>query len=202
VGCSAVGHIAIVDEKESTVLNVYVRPEQKVTSYLTALTSLDAAKIDGGVSLADAVAQVRKVLPKNAVLVGQNILKDVSWLNLSEGVDFAGMWDLAGLWRVFNSKFGTYSMFSLSHEARVLLAGYRQPEPHDGLSDAVVSMKVFQKYRALTSGPTADPAALAAAQKALIDAPVEPSFAVRNPTLDGVCMGSKRHCKCGAPFLF
>ena len=41
-----------------------------------------------GVSLQQALHLVRHVLPKEAILVGQNIGKDVQWLELKEGSDF------------------------------------------------------------------------------------------------------------------
>jgi hypothetical protein len=41
-----------------------------------------------GVSLTDALRLLRQCLPKHAILVGQNIGKDVAWLQLREGSDF------------------------------------------------------------------------------------------------------------------
>lgn len=83
-----------------------------VASYLTPLTGLSAELLDAhGVSLAEAIAAVRNALPPHAVLVGQNIAKDVEWLGLREGTDFAGMVDLAGVWRVWNEKYKSWSVF-------------------------------------------------------------------------------------------
>ena len=92
--------------------------------------------------LADALATLRSRLPPTAVLVGQNIAKDVEWLGLSEGRDYAQartrparisrlrratahtrvhtcvhtsaaqMVDLAALLRVFNPQYGSYTYFS------------------------------------------------------------------------------------------
>ena len=41
-----------------------------------------------GIPFAQAVAAVRQSLPQSATLVGQNIGRDVEWLQLKEGVDF------------------------------------------------------------------------------------------------------------------
>lgn len=41
-----------------------------------------------GILLEQALQLVRHVLPKSATLVGQNIGKDVQWLQLKEGTDF------------------------------------------------------------------------------------------------------------------
>ncbi len=194
----AVAQIAVVDSNERVVLNCYVKPEQKITSYLSALTNLSPEKLAQGVSLTDAVAAVRRVLPSNAVLVGQNILKDISWIGLVEGKDFSAMQDLGGLWRVWNAKYQNFSQFSLGHECKCLL-GYGQPEPHDAVSDSIVSMRLYLLHKKLSAGPASG---LAAAQQSLMAVQPEPSFASRNPTLDGVCMGYKKTCKCGQPFLF
>ena len=38
-------------------------------------------------------------------------------------------------------------------------------------------------------------------QEALLAAEPTESFAKRNPTFEGVCMGNRKTCRCGAPFL-
>jgi predicted NBD/HSP70 family sugar kinase len=89
---------------------------------LTPLTGLSAALLEQhGMPLAQALATLRAALPRDAVLVGQNIRADVQWLGLKEGTDFAGMLDLAGLWRVFNAQYSSWSVFGQDHLARVLL---------------------------------------------------------------------------------
>lgn len=78
-----------------------------MVSYLTPLTGLTEVLLrDRGLPLAKALVAVRSILPRNAVLIGQNIRQDVMWLDLKEGVDFEGMQDLQGLYRVWNSKVG------------------------------------------------------------------------------------------------
>ncbi len=44
-----------------------------------------------GMPLEMALGLLRQHLPRNAVLVGQNIGQDVSWLGLKEGVDFGSL---------------------------------------------------------------------------------------------------------------
>jgi len=41
-----------------------------------------------------------------------------------------------------------------------------------------------------------------AAPQALLSAPIAPSFARRNPSYEGVCMGNRKLCTCGAAFLY
>ena len=91
-------------------------------SYLTPLTGLSAELLaQHGVPLAQALATLRAALPRDAVLVGQNIGADVKWLGLREGEDFRGLLDLQGLWRVFNTQYNSWSVFNQEHLARVLL---------------------------------------------------------------------------------
>jgi hypothetical protein len=93
-----------------------------VVSYLTPLTGLTADLLNAhGMPLAQALATLRAGLPRDAVLVGQNIRADVQWLGLKEGTDFAGMLDLAGLWRCWNAQYKSWSVFGQDHLARVLL---------------------------------------------------------------------------------
>ena len=85
----AVGQISLVDEHEHVLCNLYVRPEQPVVSYLTPLTGLSQQLLaQHGMPLAQAVALLLQCLPNTAILVGQNIAKDVEWLGLKEGLHF------------------------------------------------------------------------------------------------------------------
>lgn len=117
-----VAHISLVDQYEQVIANLYVKPEQPVVSYLTALTGVTAAHVQQqGLPLEQAISILKASLPKTAILVGQNINKDVQWLGLKEGVDFAGMVDLAGLWRVWNEQYKSWSVFGQDHIAKVRL---------------------------------------------------------------------------------
>lgn len=83
------------------VLNVYIKPDKPVKSYLTPLTGLTKEKLDtDGVSEADAIAGLRRFLNPQCYLVGMNIRKDIQWLGLESGKDFAECIDLAALFRV------------------------------------------------------------------------------------------------------
>lgn len=194
----AVAQIALVDSNCQTVLSVYVKPTESVVSYLTPLTSLTKELLDSqGIPLQEALALVRSHLPKSATLVGHNIMIDVQWLGLVEGVDFAGMVDLAGLWRVWNTKYKTWSVFGQDHIASCLLK-LDPNRSHDACADAVISMQSFQLHSQLQA---AQGEALQQAKQVLLDTQVAPSFARRNPTFEGCCMGNRKTCKCGAPFF-
>ena len=93
-------------------------------------------------------------------------------------------------------------MFGQDHVAKVLLgwdtvAPSEAESSHDAVRDAVKSMRLFNHYNALQ----ATPGMWEQAQQALLAAPPPPSFAKLNPTFEGVCMGNRKTCKCGAAFL-
>jgi len=165
-------------------------------------------------------------------------LKDVHWLGLKEGSDFSGCVDLAGLFRVANPKFKSFTVFSQDHLAKVLLgwpvmaeeaegegagaaggegggeaggaagagAGTTTttttsgpaPLAHDAALDALKSVRLFNLHRRAFA---TDPAAWQDAQRRLLEAAPTPSFAVRHPSWEGVCMGNRRTCTCGGPFF-
>lgn len=68
---------------------------------------------------------------------------------------------------------------------------------HDAVTDAVKSVRLFNHYHRLR----AQPGAWEAAQQALLAAPPLQSFARRHPTFEGVCMGNRKQCSCGATFF-
>eukprot|EP00467_Chlorarachnion_reptans_P022390 CAMPEP_0114532964 /NCGR_PEP_ID=MMETSP0109-20121206/26970_1 /TAXON_ID=29199 /ORGANISM="Chlorarachnion reptans, Strain CCCM449" /LENGTH=585 /DNA_ID=CAMNT_0001716111 /DNA_START=255 /DNA_END=2012 /DNA_ORIENTATION=- len=194
----AVAQIALVDQNEKVRCNLIVKPKEKVFSYLTGLTGLTKEIIDQkGVSFDDAINEIKRLLPSNAVLVGQNILKDVQWVGLIEGKDFQGMRDLAGLYRVYNQNYKKYTYFSLQHEARALLAVI-QEEPHDAATDAIISVRLYNLYQNISKNPRL----MQAVEALLLNTPVEKSFAAKYPVYDKVCMGRRKECKCGAPFFY
>ncbi|KAI3428820.1 hypothetical protein D9Q98_007637 [Chlorella vulgaris] len=194
----SVGQISLVDEHERVLCNFYVRPEQPVVSYLTPLTGLSAPLLaQHGMPFAQAVAMLQQCLPSSAILVGQNIRKDVEWLGLKEGMHFEQMMDLTGLFRVWNPQYKSYSIFGQDHLAKVLLNWDTSAGGHDAVGDALKSIRLFKLYQQLQG----DQEQWKAAQQALLDAPPQPSFARKNPSYDGVCMGNRKSCTCGAAFF-
>lgn len=194
----AVAQVSLIDERENVLLNVYVKPDTPVVSYLTALTGLTKEIIDQhGIPLADAVGMLRACLPRTAVLVGQNIRSDIQWLSLQEGRDFAGLVDLMGLYRIWNEQYKSFSQFSQDHLAKTLLA-WDTTQPHNAVGDAMKSMRLFQLHKALQ----AEEAQWDSAKAALLATPPEPSFARRYPEYEGCCMGNRKTCTCGGVFFF
>mmetsp|Transcript_19476 Transcript_19476/g.39709 ORF Transcript_19476/g.39709 Transcript_19476/m.39709 type:complete len:276 (-) Transcript_19476:189-1016(-) len=194
----ATAQIALVSQGEQALLNLYVKPDVEVVSYLQPLTSLSKELLDQyGMPFDEAMKMLRQNLPKNAVLVGQNIGKDVEWLKLKEGEDFAEMIDLSALFRVWNDKYNSFTYFGLDHAATCWLGQANDGAPHNAVTDAVKSMRLFNLYCRVQQNPEE----LAALHKKLLETPVAPSFAKQNPTYEGCCMGNRKTCTCGAPFF-
>lgn len=194
-----IAQIALVDGKGDCVLDLYVIPDVPVVSYLTPLTGLTVELLqEKGTTLAEALASLKAGLPSNAVLVGQNIAKDVQWLGLKEGVDFTSMVDLAGLLKVWDPRKGKYAYFGLDHYSTCWLGDAREGAAHNAVDDAAKSVKVFNAYTAVMY----DAAAVAAVGQRILTTPPDPSFSKLNPTFEGVCQGNKNTCSCGAPKYF
>lgn len=194
----AIGQLALVDEYERILLDLYVKPTPPVVSYLTPLTGIAKETLDTyGVSLEFALAILRSYLPNDAILVGQNIGKDVDWLQLKEGKDFHSMIDLAGLYKVWNSKYQSWTVFSLEHLSNVVFNLHLNGRPHNAVDDAIKSIRLH-KYYMLHSSNRASWERLCGD---LMRTPTPLSFSKRYPRFQGVCMGNRKLCDCGAPFL-
>lgn len=195
----AVGSIAVVDMHENVVLNIIVKPDVPVVSCLTQLTGLQPYQINSGVALAQALQLVKSVITPNSLIVGQNILKDINWLGLTESVDYHSLCDLAGCYRVKNQQYHNWSTFSLSHIAKSLL-GLVQSEPHHAADDAYLSIKLYALHKRLSEKSNDE--LKKKADELLLSTTADASFSKRFPEIDGVCLGNKKTCKCGQAFLF
>jgi RNA exonuclease 4 len=95
------------------------------------------------------------------------------------------------------SSLHSWSVFSQDHCAKHLLGWDVDNTAHDAAGDAVKSIRLFNYWQQLQS----DPDAWQRAQQELLAAPPSSSFAKRHPSYEGVCMGNRRTCTCGAPFF-
>lgn len=193
----SIAQIALVDQYLRPIFNAYIKQDLPVISYMTQLTGLTKEILDThGLPLSEALIMLRAALPPNAILVGQNILKDVQWLQLAEGVDYHSLIDLAGLFRVWNPMRAEYTSFSQDHCAKVWI-GVMNRMHHNAIEDAAISMSLFNAYTMVQY----DPMRLYQLQLATITAPRTPGFSSMYPVVDGCCMGNRKKCSCGAPFF-
>ena len=113
--------VAIVDENEDVILKRKVKPEKPIVSYLTPLTGVQRGDLDDGKRLSVVLSEVKALLGPDVVLVGQGVKSDIKWLQLEQEKDYNSVVDLGQMFKTYNSRYGNYSYFSLSHEANTLL---------------------------------------------------------------------------------
>lgn len=210
-----VAQIAVVDDDLNTVLDIYVKPEVPVVSYLTDLTGITKEMIEErGIPLEEALKRVREVIPLDAHIVGWGISQDIKWLDLTAPHDCAGFFNVQDLYNTYSHKFKSTVKYSLEHAARHLLHDsltkspafphWSAPAPpaciiaassHSAARDAYETMLLLKLYAAAAS--QSFPHLLTTHIQSV---PMTPAFSSRNPTLEGVCMGHRRLCTCGAPF--
>jgi len=191
----SVGHIALVDWSRKTKANIFVKPEEPIQSYLHPLTSLTPKLLNtNGFELDKAVEIIRGMLPKDAVLVGQNITMDLQWLGLVQGQDFASLVDLRDVWRRWAPQYNSYTHYSLGHQSKCILG--LPITTHSASTDATITMKLFQYYLYCRKYSIQ---LLHSKIGILHNTRIEPSFAKRNPTFEGVQMQSKKYK--GVPYI-
>ena len=113
--------VAVVDANEKVILKRKVKPEKPIVSYLTPLTGLQRGDLDDGMRLSVVLREVKALLGSDVVLVGQGVKSDIKWLQLVQGRDYDSVVDLGEMFKVYNSRYGNYSYYSLSHEANTLI---------------------------------------------------------------------------------
>lgn len=179
----------MVDDQAEVVFDEYVLPDVPIVSCLTALTGIDMHQLETqGLTFGSAMDKLKSVLPPTAIFVGQSIEKDIGWLQLEKGLDFADSFDVAQLFRVWNGpkahKRHPFRYYSLRHVAKYLMHEDIQTEDHDPVIDAQYSMKVFLRYRHLHENQSY----FRSVQQTLRATPRTPSFAERHPFIDGVAI--------------
>ena len=187
----AVGLIALADEMERTFLNIYVKPDDPVFSYLTPHSSLTKAQLDEGISLDDASDLIRKYLPTRCRLVGFNTLQAATCAGLRSGVDYEQAVDLKQRYRMWNAKYNEYSIFAREHLAKTLL-GWDDTVYHELGSRSIINMRLYY----LCVDLERDGAQRSAAFELVMATKPLPSFAQKNPSWEGVCTGNRRTCSC------
>jgi hypothetical protein len=195
----AVCAIGMVDEFCKPLHKLFVKedPEKPVVSYLWNISGVRKEEVESeGVSLDEAMAGIRAHLGPEAVLVGQNVLKDIQWLGLREGVDYKFLIDLSAVFRVWNVERNSWTNFSQDHVASVWLS-IGERETHDALHDAVIAMSLFNAYRMVQMQPER----LHFMQMNTLQAPRKPNYAAQNGSIEGCCLGHKKTCMCGEPFF-
>ena len=151
--------------------------------------------VEHGMTMDACLAELRKYLTPNAVIIGQNIAKDIEWLGLDQGTDYDMLIDLTALFRVWNVQRNSWTMFSQDHIAKVYLNVQDRPN-HDALDDALLSISLFNCYRNIQYNTEY----LQHMQMLCMNTPITPSYAARNGAIEDCCLGHRKKCTCGDAF--
>lgn len=177
----SIAQVALVDEWNRPIFNAYIKQDKPVVSYLTELTGITKEMLENyGLPLAEALAQLRSFLSPHVVLVGQSIHKDVQWLQLVQGMDYEICINLVDLFKVWNPSRSNFTHFSQDHCAKVWL-DIPQREHHDAMTDAAISMSLFNAYRTIQW----DHRQLFQLQRNTLYAPRIPGFSSAHPVIEG-----------------
>ena len=114
-------YVAVIDKDERVLLKKTIRVDKPIVSYLTPLTGIGPRDLTSSDSYEDVMREVKALLGRDAVLVGQSIKTSLKWMKLEQDRDYASTVELWDLFKVYNHRYNTFSVFSLAHEANTLL---------------------------------------------------------------------------------
>ena len=190
--------IGMADGYGRPVCKLYVKEtlDKPIISYLTPITGVNREDVlQHGISFDECIATLRSHLSPNAIIIGQNISKDIQWLGLVEGTDFGSLMDLSGLFRVWNTNRSSWTIFSQDHVAKVWLNVMHRS--HDALDDALLSIALFNAYRQVQM----DSNQMQHMQMCTINTVITPSYGASHGSIDGCCLGHRKSCTCGSAFF-
>jgi RNA exonuclease 4 len=192
-----IAQIVLVDQDERLVFQAFIKPQTTIVSYLKKLTGLSEGIVNTlGIKFNDAIGHLKTLLDPSTILVGHNVREDVNSLDLQQGRDYSSMMDLLGLYRLWNSRCQSFSVWEQDRLATVLL-GWPNSENYSATSDALKTLRLFQLYFMLQN----DISEWNRAFQLLVNTPAFPPWFKIYPAYEGVCMGNRRYCICGCPFL-
>jgi len=179
--------VALVDVNENVLFDKLIKPKENIVSLLTPLTGLQPGSLDNAGTFEEVRKDLLKILPKNALLIGQAIDHDINWMQLKEGTDFYSSFDVGKMFRVF-SRTKRHRYFSLRHEV-LYLTGFKgagtdiQSGIHDPVTDAIFSLRLFKRFMNATVHE------MKFHRQALMRAPQTEPFWKKMPLCDGVQLG-------------
>lgn len=137
-GVNEVTRISIVNEKCESVYETLVLPKNKIVNYLTAYSGITAEMMTNVTKSLEEVQQdVRKLLPADAILVGQSLNCDLMACKMMHPyvIDTSVIFNLSGVPRV-KSKLQTLAREFLGEQIQA------NPLGHDSIEDCATTMKL------------------------------------------------------------
>lgn len=142
--------VSMVDQQLKVIVDEIIQPSVPIVNYLTPLTGISEGHMAVAKCFSDVVQIIREHLPRDSIIVGQGVGRDLAWLGLTQGVDYNSIVDLSDEIKYYNPRYGNYSVFSLKHAVSCVLNQDIQENNHSCQEDAIASMKFFNKWSQLT----------------------------------------------------
>lgn len=139
-GCNELTRISIVNENCETVYETLVRPTNKIVDYLTQYSGItEEIMLKVTKTLKDVHKEVRRLLPPDAILVGQSLNCDLNAMRMMHPyiIDTSVIFNLTGV-RRRKSKLQKLAMTFLKETIQHHVGG------HDSVEDSVSSLKLVK----------------------------------------------------------
>lgn len=193
----SVAHIALVNQSNQVIHNLYIKQTQSVVSYLTPLTDLNEACLkELGIDREKAIGIIQDALRPDAILVGHRPGPDIQALGLIKGKHYRKIVDLNKVWQVWNPSFQTYTRFTMDHLTKTVLNIQDPSEACNAIYHAMNCVQLWNNYLWCREPSRAKAKCLQKIRRHIIESPRIPSYAAQVKTHDGVCLGAKRACVC------
>ena len=113
--------VVVMGKDKRVLLKRMIRVDKPIVSYLTPLTGVRPGDLTSAPSYEEVVREVKALLGRDAVLVGQSVKSDIEWMKLEQGKDYSSTVELGDLFKTYNPRYGNHSYFTLAHEANLLI---------------------------------------------------------------------------------
>lgn len=140
LGVHEVTRVSVVDERYESVYETFVKPENKITNYMTAFSGITEETLRNVTkTLTEVQEDLRQLLPPDAILVGQSLNVDLNCLKLMHPyvIDTSVIFNISGE-RKSKSKLRTLAREFLGEIIQNHAKG------HDSIEDSAASMKLVQ----------------------------------------------------------
>lgn len=137
-GINELTRISIINEQFESIYETLVRPNNKIVDYLTKYSGITGAMmLNVTKTLAEVQADVRKLLPPDAILVGQSLQSDLVAMQMMHPyvIDTSVIFNISGDRRI-KSKLQTLSLQYLGEIIQ------DNPLGHDSIEDCTASLKL------------------------------------------------------------
>ena len=112
--------VTLVGHNRNVLLSNRIKPEKEIVSYLTPITHVEKGAINNGAHLSSVLPKVKSILGPDVILISQKT-HELHALQLEKNVHYIGCVDLTKAFSYYHPYYDNYSIFSLQHQAKILL---------------------------------------------------------------------------------